>query len=467
MVHEYEERDGLSCVTERPQDTRVNVVFVHGLGGGAYSTWDSGNSTELGYWPKSVAIQRPSSCIWTLHYTARILEWNPFARSSTIDLLDRAAWLVELLLQNNIQAKPIVFVAHSLGGILVKQALQFAQSMGPSHWRAIWDQTQAVVFLATPHVGAELANVAMALANAARAANPLTRFLLRPSVALENLRKDNPILRYLGDWYRDQVQIQGIETIAFAEARPYFGTMIVSSSSANPQIANVRATPLSDADHISIAKPAHKASAVHARLSRCLEEVEKRAESGGELSISAHAPLDQATIARLAEVRRCIARISGAWWEYIEREGVNRISFVQIFPEPQSNSICLDGQSYDERGNRVAKWDSVIARVEKATNKIVVSYLWKGLHSDPEIANLQFHGFGAFEFEESAAAGEMIRRGGGRFWDVNEAHPEKTVLKPVRLRRILDKDHVRAMTEGKDSEIQELVRTTVDEWRVS
>ena len=466
MIHEYEQRDGLSCVTERPEDTLVNVLFVHGLGGGAFSTWNSGNSTELGFWPKSVAIEHPQCCVWTLHYTARILEWNPFARSSTIDLLDRAAWLAELLVLKCIPTKPIVFVAHSLGGILVKQALQFAQSLGPPQWRTVWEQTQAVLFLATPHVGSELANVSITLANAVRTANPLTSLFFRPSPALRNLKKDNPILRYLGDWYRDQVQVQGMETIAFAEGRPYFGTMIVSESSANPQIANVRAMPLPSDDHISIAKPADRTHPVHLSLGKCLREVEKRARSGGNQLFSAQAPLDQATIARMAEIRRLIARISGAWWEYIEREGVNKISFFRILPDMLFNSVLLDGNSYDGDGSRVAKWDSVIARVEKERNKIVISYLWKGLHTDPRIANLQFHGFGIFEFDEPGA-GEMVSRGGGRFWDVDEAHPEKTILKPMKLRRVLNNDDIRKMTSGSDSEIQKLVKTTISEWRVS
>ena len=38
-LHEYEHREGISRVTAHPEDTRVNVVFVHGLGGSAHGTW--------------------------------------------------------------------------------------------------------------------------------------------------------------------------------------------------------------------------------------------------------------------------------------------------------------------------------------------------------------------------------------------------------------------------------------------
>jgi triacylglycerol esterase/lipase EstA (alpha/beta hydrolase family) len=57
-------------------------------------------------------------------------------------------------------------VAHSLGGVLVKQALLFASLLGAAGWTAVWDQTRAVVFLATPHDGARIAEVAIRAAKA-------------------------------------------------------------------------------------------------------------------------------------------------------------------------------------------------------------------------------------------------------------------------------------------------------------
>lgn len=464
---EYERKEKLWRITACPEAASVNVIFVHGLGGGAVSTWDSGADSEVGFWPKAIADDHPEWCVWTLHYTARIVDWNPFARSRTIDLLDRAAWFVELMTLEEISAKPIVFVAHSLGGVLVKQVLQFAHSLGPPRWRMVWEQTQAVIFLATPHVGSELADVCAALADVMRGANPLAQLIVRTSPAVDNLKKDNPILRHLSDWFRDQAQVQGIETIAFAEGRPCMGKMVVSYSSANPQIPNVKPIILPGEDHISIAKPADKAHPVYKSVSQCLERVDKRARAAGVRSIAAPSLLDNVTIARVVENRQVIARVAGAWWENIvkEQEGGTWISFFRILPDRLFNSVFLDGQTYNGQGAKVAEWKSVIARVEREQNKVAISYLWKGrLFPEKDHEGLH-HGFGFIEFSEPADADAVISRGGGRFWDVDEAHLEKTQKKPMEIRRVKAEEHVRIMITGAESEISALVQATARGWR--
>ena len=465
MTHEYEKGEGLSCVTQDPSKTLVNVVFVHGLGGGAYSTWDSGAAPALGFWPAVVAREHPQCCVWTVNYTARILEWNPFARSRSVDLLDRAAWLADLLAVNEIAAKPIVFVAHSLGGLLVKQVLQFSQFLGPPSWRLIWEQTQAVLFLATPHGGSALSDVATVLVAGARGVNPLTRLFLRPSPALANLKRDNPVLRYLGDWYSDHAQAQGIRTIAYAEGRNSGGaTLVVSQGSASPHVANVIAVPLPDEDHSSISKPRDKTSRVCLSLDACLEDVELRASRFGMGQGSLRTPLDQQTLGGLAENRRLISRISGAWWERMATDALNRISFFQIVPDMLFNSVSLVGTSYDDAGETAAGWNSVIARVEKRGPQIIVQYLWQGKHVTQALANVPFHGFGSLYFDETGAGGDAVSRGSGTFWEVDEFHPEKTVLKPIELRRVAVQEQVQVMTQGTGSARQALATQILENW---
>ena len=67
MVHEYEQHDGLHRVSGERPDACVNVVFVHGLGGGAYSTWNSGEQSETKFWTESIAREHPKCGVWTLH----------------------------------------------------------------------------------------------------------------------------------------------------------------------------------------------------------------------------------------------------------------------------------------------------------------------------------------------------------------------------------------------------------------
>ena len=66
--------------------------------------------------------------------------------------------------------RPIVFVAHSLGGLVVKQALIEAkkQTHDPD-LRDIYDSTHAVIFFGTPHRGSRLASWSLLLSNIAQA----------------------------------------------------------------------------------------------------------------------------------------------------------------------------------------------------------------------------------------------------------------------------------------------------------
>ena len=455
MDSPYERQDGLYCVSKDPRDAVVNVVFVHGLGGGGYSTWDCGAGSDLGFWPAKIADKHPRCCVWTLHYQTPIFERSPLARSR-IDLLDRAVWVVQSLLQNQVHARPIVFVAHSLGGLVVKQALQFACSLGPPEWRRVWDQTQAVVFLATPHVGAQLADVALLVAGVVREAGVLTRLVMRPSIALKNLVKNNPTLRYLSDWYRDQAPEHGIQTLAFSEGRACKGVLVVDESSANPQVANGRVIPLPEDDHISIAKPRSERHLVYAGVSSLLEDLEKAAAAGAGSPRHVLPRPDKVTLARQAENQRLIDALCGDWWERIMLEGASAVSLLRISPDPLFNSLILGGTSYDAEGEPSADWSSVIARVDQEGGKLVIKYVWTGKHRNPKIAHVPFHGFGAMRFDAPADPGDPVSRGSGDFWDVDES-TKQTLLKPIELRRVTNHDDLRTAKHGTKQEIKALI----------
>ena len=61
--------------------------------------------------------------------------------------------------------RPIIFVAHSLGGIIVKQALVWARR--EPRYESIGNHTLGVVFFGTPHRGSDKANYGKILANVA------------------------------------------------------------------------------------------------------------------------------------------------------------------------------------------------------------------------------------------------------------------------------------------------------------
>src|SRR5262249_33143698 len=101
---------------------RVNVVFVHGLGGHAYDTWRR-NADDKTFWPAWLARDVRGLAAWTLAYDAPPSNWF----GTGMALQDRAKNVLECLLgAPALRGRPLVFVCHSLGGLIAKQVLRAA-----------------------------------------------------------------------------------------------------------------------------------------------------------------------------------------------------------------------------------------------------------------------------------------------------------------------------------------------------
>lgn len=170
--------------------------------------------------------------------------------------------------------------------------------------------------------------------------------------------------------------------------------------------------------------------------------------------------LNSDAIAAQARIGTFCKRVAGTWWERITIEDASAISFFHIEQEALFNSVSIRGNSYDNDGALAAHWNSVMARVDPNENKIL--YHWNGWHRRADIANVPFHGLGEMVFESST--GTLITRGGGKFWKVDEAHPDKTIITPIQLRRVTAKGVISTMTTGKEKDIRPLVARTLAEW---
>lgn len=163
-----------------------------------------------------------------------------------------------------------------------------------------------------------------------------------------------------------------------------------------------------------------------------------------------------------AAIRRFCRTVEGAWWERIDAAGAGALSFFRIEADEVFDSVSLTGRTYDEAGRHAANWKSAITRVDAEACRLL--YHWKGWHSRPDIANVAFHGFGEMEFDRPLVPGDVVARGTGRFWNVDEAHPEKTVVKPIRLHRVENDGAVAVMTGGSEKAVRSLVRQTLHRW---
>ena len=259
----------------------ANVVFVHGLGGDARETWQADKNNPDTFWPdwlhedlKSARGAAPVG-VWSIGYPAEIFEILFFTKDRKDSVPERARNLLDAISAYGLLDRPIVFVTHSLGGILVKQMLRSAVDSGQlpgARFRRLALVTRLVIFLSTPHTGASIARLAevlpalsdMVLSGListidwlplAWPLKAVSKLVLRRGKFTKALEAGDPHLYDLHQWYRNNVKELGIETKPFYENQLERGlVLVVDRDSANPGIPSVDAVSL-DASHSSICKP--------------------------------------------------------------------------------------------------------------------------------------------------------------------------------------------------------------------
>jgi predicted alpha/beta hydrolase family esterase len=225
------------------------------LDGDAVTTWHPSDMPE-DFWPKWLGNDVSNVGIWSVGYAVSSTAW----KGTAMPLVDRATNILDLLELDDIGTRPIVFICHSLGGLLVKQLLRHACDSGNPEYQKIADQTKAIVFLSTPHSGADLASWLQHIGS-----------LLRATVTIDELQAHDPNLRDLNQWYRNHKEISKIKTLVYCEKQTVGGILVVNETTADPGIAGVAVVPL-DENHITICKPGSRESQVYRRVKKIVLE---------------------------------------------------------------------------------------------------------------------------------------------------------------------------------------------------
>lgn len=250
-------------------DRFADVIFVHGLDGDARTTWHPKDRPNV-FWPNWLGEDVPTVGVWSLNYEVSALAWKGHA----MPLPDRATNVLDQLELEGIGRRPLMFVCHSLGGLLVKQMLRNASDYGKPAWKSIAAQTKAIVFLSTPHSGADLASWVQYVST-----------LLRTTVSVTELEAHHPRLLELNIWYRNHVADFNIATVVYYEKRPFKGILVVNATTADPGIGGVVPIPV-DKDHISICKPESKSDQIYLRVKSLIESIINLNESDQKKSKS-------------------------------------------------------------------------------------------------------------------------------------------------------------------------------------
>lgn len=250
--------DGLHKISgcENPK-RRGDVIFVHGLGGDALSTWHpQGKCDDPNSWLYWLGQDLKDIGVWSLGYKAEPFAW----RGTTIPLVDRATNTLALLDIDGIGDRPLLFITHSLGGILVKQMLRHAMDFGEPKWKNIVEQTKGIVFLSTPHSGSDLANWVNYIGK-----------ILRPTISVDELKANHSRLRELNLLYRNHERLSQIPMQVYCEKKRTQGILVVDETSADPGIKGVNPIPMDD-DHLSICKPPSTEKLIYKRVKKFVSD---------------------------------------------------------------------------------------------------------------------------------------------------------------------------------------------------
>lgn len=159
-------------------DATVDICFVHGLTGDRESTWTADGQSAP--WLKTLLPLRLSRArILTYGYDAYVVRMSV---ASANRLNDHAMNLLTKLTTdrqlNNASSRPLIFVAHSLGGLVCKEAILLSRNNPEPHLCRVFDCTKGVIFMGTPHKGAWMANWAKIPASAIGLAKSTNKSLL-------------------------------------------------------------------------------------------------------------------------------------------------------------------------------------------------------------------------------------------------------------------------------------------------
>lgn len=91
--------------------------------------------------------------------------------------------LVQLRERTETQTRPLIFVVHSLGGLVFEDAFLASKNSAEEHIQGLLDQIVGVCFLGTPHCGSNLANWASIcgkMVNMVKVTNSSLLNLLKP-----------------------------------------------------------------------------------------------------------------------------------------------------------------------------------------------------------------------------------------------------------------------------------------------
>lgn len=278
--------DGTFQDPQQQSGPSLDVVFVHGLCGGPFKTWrvtddkcsttsksglvekiDQESGREGTCWPREwLAADLPQTRLLTVKYKTNLSQWS----GATLPLEEVSSMLLNKLVAAGVGDRPVVFVTHSMGGLVVKQMLFQA---GKEKLTKLVNNTSGVVFYSCPHFGSKLADMPWRMG-----------LVLRPAPSIVELRSGSPRLEELNHFVRQLHKKGGLQVLSFSETKVtplvegYGGWAlrmeVVPIESAYPGFGEL--VVLDGTDHINSCKPVSRTDPAYTEVLHFLQTLQRK-----------------------------------------------------------------------------------------------------------------------------------------------------------------------------------------------
>lgn len=214
----------------------------------------------------------PNLRIIGINYETALTEWSakhtcPCEKGKGT-LQNRSDELMKSLAASGLgQDRPIIWVGHSMGGLLVKEMIVQAWNDDNEDVRKLALNTRGILFLGTPHKGSSIAKLKQHI-----------KFLLSPTIEVKELEENGSFLLSLHEKFlnyltemKDKVNI-----VSVVEGSPTmltsfkFPVRIVTQESAKLQIGDFYVL---NVDHLGLSKPIFRHSFLYQRLLMIIKDV--------------------------------------------------------------------------------------------------------------------------------------------------------------------------------------------------
>ncbi|KAN0112346.1 hypothetical protein V8E51_005297 [Hyaloscypha variabilis] len=237
----------------------ADVIFVHGLQGHPRKTWQANmdvpagkrsflgirkrkrsecqESSDAMFWPADLLPDDYKNMrILTYGYDSNVSRYFK-GPTNKLNLSQLGEGLLNRVVgerrRSEASGRPIVFVAHSLGGLLVEEAIVESKKQGPGSRKIdVYKSTQGIIFFGTPHKGSNDVKWGLILESIASAVFDTNDKLIRA------LEPDNELLDKLARDFQDIVDEGNLRICSLLESTgktglPIFNGKVVPDSSAS------------------------------------------------------------------------------------------------------------------------------------------------------------------------------------------------------------------------------------------